>query len=118
MSEAAETSGDYKAAETALKQAVRYEPSYSNWMRLGGFYLRQEKYYLAAGALHHAVEIKPNSGDAYFDLAQAEEGIYQYPQAKADYERAIALSPDNPEFKARSLDLTHKIDEDSANNTR
>jgi tetratricopeptide (TPR) repeat protein len=118
MSEAAETAGDYKAAETALKQAVRYEPSYSNWMRLGGFYLRQEKFYLAAGALHHAVEIKPNSGDAYFGLAQAEEGIYQYPQARADYERAIALSPDNREFKARSLDLAHKIDEDSANNTR
>ena len=30
---------------------------------------------------------------------------------RADYQRAAALSPDHPEFKARSLDLAHKIAE-------
>jgi Tfp pilus assembly protein PilF len=114
---AAETAGDNKTAEVALRQVVSYEPSYSNLMRLAGFYLQHGEFERATGATRRAVELNPESGEAYFYLAQAEEGAYQYSAARADYRRAIALSPDHPEFKARSLDLTHKITQDTGNHS-
>ena len=103
--QAAEAAGDNKAAEAALRQAVSYEPSYSNLLRLGEFYLQHGEFERASGPTRRAAELNPQSGEAYFYLAQAEEGAYQYSAAKADYQRAIALAPDHPEFKARSLDL-------------
>ncbi len=114
LEEAAARAGDAKLAEAALRKAVSAEPSWANWMRLGGFYLEQGKFARASEAIHHAAEINPQSGEAYFLLAQAEEGAYQYPAARADYQRAIALAPNNPEFKSRSAGLLHKIAEDSA----
>jgi tetratricopeptide (TPR) repeat protein/O-antigen ligase len=106
--------GDAKLAEAALRAAIKSQPSFSNWMRLGGFYLERGKYERAGEAIHRALEINPQSGEAYYYLAQAEEGTYQYPAARADYQRAAALAPDHPEFRARSLDLAHKIAEDSS----
>jgi tetratricopeptide (TPR) repeat protein len=112
---AAETVGDNKTAEVALRQVAAYEPSYSNLMRLGEFCLQHEEFERAIGPTRRATELSPQSAEAYFYLAQAEEGAYQYAAAKADYQRAIALAPDHPEFKARSLDLAHKIAQDGSN---
>ena len=70
---------------------------------------------MPARPIRRAADINPRSGEAYFYLAQAEEGAYQYSAAKADYQRAIALAPDNPEFKSRSLDLLRKIAEGAQN---
>jgi tetratricopeptide (TPR) repeat protein len=109
VEEAAEAAGDNKTAEGALRQAVGYEPSYSNLLRLGRFYLQHGEFQRATEPTRRAVELNPQSGEAYFDLAQAEEGAYQYSAARTDYQRAIALAPDNLEFKVRSLDLAHKI---------
>jgi tetratricopeptide (TPR) repeat protein len=113
LDEAAEAAGNNKAAEVALRQAVSYEPSFSNLMRLGMFYLGRGEYERASEPIRRAADINPRSGEAYFDLAQAEEGAYQYSAAKADYQRAIALDPDNAVFKSRSLDLVRKITDDS-----
>jgi len=112
---AAETVGDNKTAEVALRQAVSYEPSFSNLMRLGLFYLGHREYERASEPIRRAADINPQSAEPYFYLAQAEEGAYQYSAARADYQRAIALDPDNPAFKSRSLDLLRKIAADSEN---
>jgi tetratricopeptide (TPR) repeat protein len=106
---ASETAGDNKTAEVALRQVVNYEPSYSNLMRLAGFYLQHGEFERALGPTRRATELNPESGEVYFYLAQAEEGTYQYSAAKADYQRAIALAPDNATFKSRSVDLLRKI---------
>jgi len=113
LRDAAVASGDRKLAEAALRAAVLADPSFANWMGLGGFYLQQGNYASANVAIRRALEINPQSGDAWFLLAQAEEGAYQYPAAKADYQRAVALSPNNTEFKTRRHDLLQKIAEDS-----
>jgi tetratricopeptide (TPR) repeat protein len=110
---AAEGAGDKETAETALRNAISYEPSYSNLLRLGEFYLQHGEFERATEPIRRAAELNPRSGEAYFYLAQAEEGAYQYSAAKADYQRAVALAPDHPEFKARSLDLVHKIGQGS-----
>jgi tetratricopeptide (TPR) repeat protein len=110
---AAETAGDNKTAEVALRQVVSYEPSYSNLMRLAGFYLQHGEFERALGPTRRAAELNPQSGEAHFYLAQAEEGAYQYSAAKTDYQRAIALAPDNATFKSRSVDLLRKIAADS-----
>jgi tetratricopeptide (TPR) repeat protein len=109
LEEAAGAAGDNKTAEAALRQAVSYDPSFSNLMRMGTFYLGRGEYERASEPIRRATDINPQSGEAYFDLAQAEEGAYQYSAARADYQRAIALAPDNSEFKARSRDMAHKI---------
>ena len=106
---AAEAGGDRKTAEEALRQAVGCEPSYSNLLRLGGFYLQHGEFERATRLMRRATELNPQSGEAYFYLAQAEEGDYEYSAAKVDYQRAVALAPDRPEFKARSLDFARKI---------
>ena len=106
--------GDHKAADTALGQSLRYDPSYTNLIRVATFYLANQKYGRASELLHRALEINPNSAEAYFYLAQAEEGAYQYPQASADYQRAIALAPDNPQYKTSSRELFHKITENAS----
>jgi tetratricopeptide (TPR) repeat protein len=115
LEEAAEAAGDDKAAEAALRHAVSYQPSFSNLMRIGGFYLGRTEYERAIDFIRRAADINPQSGDAYFYLAQAEEGAYQYSAARADYQRAVSLAPDRPEFKARSLDLARKIGQDGSN---
>jgi tetratricopeptide (TPR) repeat protein len=109
FAEAAGAAGDRKAAETALRHAISYEPSFSNMMRMGTFYLSYGEYERASEAIRRAADINPQSAETYFYLAQAEEGAYQYSAAKADYQRAIALAPNNSEIKTRSLELAHKI---------
>ncbi len=109
LQDAAQKAGDRQLAEAALRAAVNTDPSYSNWMRLGGYYLAQNQFGPANTAIRRAIAINPDSGEAYFRLAQAEEGAYQYPAARADYDRAIALEPNNAQFKSRSLDLARKI---------
>ena len=115
LEEAAGRAGDAKLAETALHEAVNATPSFSNWKRFGSFYMEQGKYARASDSIHRALQLNPQSGEAYFLLAQAEEGVYQYPAARAGYERAVALAPDHPELKTRSLDLAHRIAEDARN---
>jgi tetratricopeptide (TPR) repeat protein len=113
LEDAAQRAGDTGLTETALREAANSDPTFSNWMRLGNFYLEQGNYIRVRNTIRRALQINPQSGEAYFVLAQAEEGTYQYSAARTDYQRAAALSPDHPEFKARSLDLDRKIAEDA-----
>jgi tetratricopeptide (TPR) repeat protein len=113
LQNAASASGDGRLAEAALREAVQADPSFANWMRLGSFYVQQEKYASANQSIRRALEINPESGEAYFLRAQAEEGAYQYPAASSDYQRAVTLAPDNAEFKSRRRDLLQKIAEDT-----
>ena len=114
LAAAAEMAGDHKASESALGESLHYDPSYTNLIRVASFYVANQKYARATELLHRALEINPNSGEAYFYLAQAEEGAYQYSEARNDYERAIVLAPDHPEYKTSSRALLHKINEDAS----
>jgi O-antigen ligase/tetratricopeptide (TPR) repeat protein len=118
LEDAAQKTGDGRLAETALHDAVDADPSFSNWIRLGGFYLEQGNFAGAREPIRRALKINPRSGQGYFLLAQAEEGEYQYSAAQADYQRAITLAPDNSEYRARSLDLLRKIAENASPSTR
>jgi tetratricopeptide (TPR) repeat protein len=114
LQEAAQTAGDRELAEAALRQAISSDPSFVNWLRLGRFYLDNQNYERAGDSIRRALRLKPDSGEAYYYLAQAEEGEYQYPAADADYQRAIALTPDNAGFKSGREQLLRKIAQESA----
>jgi tetratricopeptide (TPR) repeat protein/O-antigen ligase len=109
LEDAAQKAGDAKLAEAALRDAVDADPSFSSWIRLGSFYLERGDFAEAGEPIRRALKIDPRSGQAYFLLAQAEEGEYQYSAAQADYQRAIALAPNNSEYRDRSIDLLRKI---------
>jgi tetratricopeptide (TPR) repeat protein/O-antigen ligase len=109
LEDSAQKVGDSKLAEAALHEAVDADPSFSSWMRLGSFYLERGNFADASESIRRSLKINPGSGQAYFLLAQAEEGQYQYSAAQADYQRAIALAPDNSEYRDRSINLLRKI---------
>jgi tetratricopeptide (TPR) repeat protein len=109
LEEAAQKAGDAKLAEAALRDAVNADPSFSGLIRLGSFYLERGNFADASEPIRRALAIDPHSAQAYFLLAETEEGEYEYSAAQSDYQRAIALAPDNSEYKDRSIDLLRKI---------
>jgi len=62
---------------------------------LGVFYSETKKYDRAIIAYQHAVDINPNSAEAYFGLARAEENTFDFAAADLDYAHAIQLAPND-----------------------
>jgi tetratricopeptide (TPR) repeat protein/O-antigen ligase len=108
LADAANQAGDMNAAEQALADAVKADPSFGPTMRLGGFYMDERKFDQATLAYQRAVNINPDSAEAYFMLAQAEQGDFDYASADRDYAHAVALAPANTGFRAAYRDFqTH-----------
>ena len=106
--QALSAAGDQSFAERSLRKAIDYDPSYANLMLLGEFYLDRGQFDRARDALGRAAQINPQSAQAFFNLAQAEEGAYEFSAAQSDYQRAVALAPDHLEFKSRLKELLAK----------
>jgi tetratricopeptide (TPR) repeat protein/O-antigen ligase len=93
--DAARAAGDVDAAEAALLKVTQDEPTFSSMMNLGQFYSDAKRYDHAAIAYQHALEINPNSAQAYIRLAEAEENDFDFVAANRDYGLAIKLAPDD-----------------------
>jgi len=93
--DAARVAGNNEAAEAALVQVSVDAPTYSSMMNLGGFYSEVKKFDHAMIAYQNAINVNPTSAAAYFGLAQAEEGAFDFASANRDYAHAIELAPDS-----------------------
>jgi tetratricopeptide (TPR) repeat protein len=109
LAEAARVAGDNDAAETALIQESRDAPTFSSMMDLGGFYIDTRKYDRAALAYQRAVEIDPTSARAYFSLAQAEEGSFDFAAANRDYAHAVELAPNEEGMRQAYRDFQQRV---------
>jgi len=108
---AAHLRGNDNEAEEALNTALEFRPNdFAVISQLGRVYLAQNRFDRAAFWLAKAVNLKPRSVEALCDLASAEEGAYDYFAARHDYERAIALSPDDSNLRARYQSFRSKAE--------
>ena len=90
---AAQTNGDRQTAEGAMLKALRYDPSFDTTMRVAEFYLQVGEAERASAMLHDAIEMNPESAQAFYWLGSAEEKDYQYDEADRAYRHAAALAP-------------------------
>ena len=68
--------------------------------------------------MRKAAELQPKSTDLLYQLALAEEAIYEYPEALRDLERALALAPGNVEIRNHYKNFKAKIAAYSDHNHR
>lgn len=94
----------------ALEKAAETNPAEAETLkRLGNVYLRGGQYDRAAQVLQRLTELRPQSAEAFFYLAQAEEARYSYSAADAAYSRAAKLAPDPKWFQARRDEFKQKL---------
>jgi tetratricopeptide (TPR) repeat protein len=103
LGEAARRARDPAAADEALRAALSHEPSFAITMAAGSIYNDMGNYDRAAVAFQHAAEMDQQSAEAFFQLAQAEQNAYEYALAERDYNRALALDPNNNKFRTQYL---------------
>jgi O-antigen ligase/Flp pilus assembly protein TadD len=109
FAQAAETAGQPDKARAALIKMVEYEPTYSNFLRLGWFYLAAREYDRASATFRRATEIEPLRPQAWLELATAEENAYQYAAADRDYLRACKLAPNDNQARERYAAFQKKL---------
>ena len=100
---AAQSAGDKNEAESALKKAVEASPgSYDTNLQLGIFYAQQQhKFELAAIYFRKATSIRPDYGQGFGFLGDAEESAYQFSEAQDAFAAATRLDPDNAYLRER-----------------
>ena len=97
-------------AEADLRRGVEFDPkSFACLERLGRFYLEDKSYDEAVRWLQQAANLRPDSPDALFWLAVAQDGAYDYAGADASYARASAMAPNDTEFQARYRAFQQKL---------
>jgi tetratricopeptide (TPR) repeat protein len=107
--------GKTKVAEEATKQALTYRPgSIEDVIGLGNLYLAGGDSDSAVRTMEKAVDMRPNSAVAYYNLAHAEEVAYQYADADNDYRRAIQLAPHDAKYKASYDSFKNRMDKAEA----
>jgi O-antigen ligase/tetratricopeptide (TPR) repeat protein len=101
LADAANAVGDRGAEESALKSALELRPSdLATNERLASLYMSQKRYDRAVLLMKGLTEIQPDSADAFYRLAQAEEANYQFFDAGRDFARAVELAPQNQAMKS------------------
>lgn len=95
--------GKFAEAEPVLKQAlesdVLYGPAHSN---LGWVYYQRGDYYQAAWEFQYAAKLMPYQPEPRNNLGLVMEETGKLNEAIDNYDRALALQPDNPELLANS----------------
>lgn len=110
LAEAEQSCSRHTDAEADLRRGVEFEPgSFACLERLGRFYLDDKNYDEAVRWLRRAAEVRPDSPEASFWLAVAQDGAYDYADADLSYARAVALAPGDTEFQARYSTFRRKM---------
>ncbi len=109
LAQAAQSDGDAQITESALRDAVNAQPTFTALFRLGMFYLGERKYDRAALTIRRAAEADPRSAEAYFYLGVAEESGYRFSAAERDFAWAVRLAPTNAGYRAHYLDFEHRV---------
>ncbi len=117
-----EQAGDLDDAEASLLSAARLRPggldNFDTLRHIAEIELRGNHFDKAVFWLRKASELQPKSVDVLYQLALAEEAIYEYPEALRDLASALALAPGNVEIKHHYKDFEAKIAAYSDHNHR
>ncbi|HYL58296.1 MAG TPA: O-antigen ligase family protein, partial [Candidatus Acidoferrales bacterium] len=98
--------------EQTLDDALKVEPaSYDCTMEMGLLYLRDGRNGRAMLMFGKATELRPNSAEAYMELATAAEKNYDFFKAEKAYDRAASLAPQNPDVAERLAAFKRKLAE-------
>jgi tetratricopeptide (TPR) repeat protein len=90
--------GDAAAARARFAEAVRLDPRFApGWANLGALALRYRDYGAAADAYAKAADIDPERADFHLGRAWALDGLGKPADARGEYERVLALAPDDEE---------------------
>ncbi len=117
-----EQAGDLDDAEASLLSAARLRPggldNFDTLRHIADIELRGNHFNKAVFWMRKASELQPKSVDVLYQLALAEEAIYEYPEALRDLASALALAPNNIEIKRHYKDFEAKIAAYSDHNHR
>jgi tetratricopeptide (TPR) repeat protein len=88
--------GDAAAARERFAQAVRIDPRFvAGWANFGAIALRYRDYAAAGDAYAKAAEIDPGNAQLHLGRAWALDGLRKPAEARGEYERVLALAPDD-----------------------
>jgi len=86
---------DSAHSEASLRKAIECDPDYvESYLHLGRLLNAEQRYREARQTLEEGVRRDPNSWQLQFDLAQADEGLNNFPLAEQEFQRTLALGPD------------------------
>jgi tetratricopeptide (TPR) repeat protein len=99
---AEERAGDWTAAEADLKRALKLKPDEPQVLNYLGYAWADRGEHLkeALGMLEKAAALEPSSGAIVDSLGWARYRVRQYHDAARDLERAVMLSPADPEVNS------------------
>lgn len=97
----AQRSGNLEVARKGYELALTQNPLHANSLNnLGTVYLLQEKYLLAVDIFKRLIDAKQNFAPAHYNLGGAYEMLGEFGSARAQYRRALDLSPLNADAEA------------------
>jgi Tfp pilus assembly protein PilF len=86
-----------KELQAAMAADLFHGPAHNN---LGGVYLRQKKYYLAAWEFQYAAKLMPSKAQPRNNLGMVFETVGRLDEAMQWYDKALALAPETVEIAA------------------
>jgi tetratricopeptide (TPR) repeat protein len=90
------TRGEAAAARERFAEAVRIDAAFvPGWANLGAIALRYRDFGAAADAYAKATEIDPSRAEFHLGRAWALEGLGKPADARGEYERVLAVAPDD-----------------------
>ena len=112
LADAAGKAGDREEEKSALLKALKIAPSsFEVTFRLGVLYLQENNFGRAAFYFNKATDLNSRSADAFYHLAMAEEGRYNFFSAEKAYAHAIKLAPENSGLQRRYDEFKRKAAE-------
>ncbi len=108
-----EQAGDLAGAEQALLKAAWMRPNgrydYDHLMRMADLERRSNHLEQAELWMRRAIQARPDSPAALYQLALIEEANYEYGQAVLDLSKALKLAPDDQAMKIHYQELLRMI---------
>lgn len=100
----------------AFQEASKLEPeNVQAWLGIGSVMNEQKDYAGAQKALQHALDLKPASAEAHYEMGRTLLGLEKFPEAEFEARRAMILNKDysSPHVLMANIDLAES-DADSA----
>ncbi len=96
--------GDYRRSEAALEQVLRLRSDPEAFIKLGQLRMRMGRPEDAEYPLRQALALVPDRPGLHLDLGQALEVLGRTDEARLEYEREIAVSPNNKDLAYEFID--------------